>query len=217
VTPDDPYVAYIRRFFGRWIRVYDLFAQPIGFAYRAAARRAGARRGRRILDICTGTGEMALRCADAGAEVTAIDLTAPMLARAVRKAGRRAIRFCFMDARELAFVDGAFDVAVISFALHDMPRDARVRTLREAARVAREGVVVLDYAFPRREPWRTLVIRLVALYETAYLPDFARQDLDALFRAAGLEVTTVTRPISGFCAVYAARVSAGSAAPVSAG
>ena len=39
---EDPYVAYLHRFFARWSPVYDLFAAPIAFAYRAAVRAAGA-------------------------------------------------------------------------------------------------------------------------------------------------------------------------------
>ncbi|MFL6202504.1 MAG: class I SAM-dependent methyltransferase, partial [Thermoanaerobaculia bacterium] len=81
----DPYVAFTRRFFGRWSPVYDLFAKPIGFAYDAAVRRAGARPGREILDLCTGTGEIAIRCARRGARVTAVDLTPSMFTRAQRK------------------------------------------------------------------------------------------------------------------------------------
>ncbi len=205
---EDAYVAYIQHFFARWSRVYDLFARPIAFAYRAAARRAGAGPGRAILDICTGTGEMALRCARLGADVTAIDVTGSMLQRAMAKTRGLPVRFHLMDARRLEFADGAFDVAVLSFALHDMTRVARVAALREAARVAREAVVILDYDFPRREPWRAIVVGLVRLYETAYLPDFARHGLAPVLAEAGLEVSAVSHPLQGFCAIHVVRPGA---------
>jgi ubiquinone/menaquinone biosynthesis C-methylase UbiE len=88
--------------------------------------------------VCTGTGEITLRCTRRGAHVTGIGLTETMLASAVCKS--RALVH-FVGARHH---DGTFDVAILSFALQNMPFAARVETLREAVRV-------------RREPWRTIL------------------------------------------------------------
>jgi demethylmenaquinone methyltransferase/2-methoxy-6-polyprenyl-1,4-benzoquinol methylase len=199
----DPYVAFTRRFFGRWSPVYDLFAKPIGFAYSAAVREAGARPGRRILDLCTGTGAIAIRCGRRGARVTAVDLTPSMFTRAVRKARGLPVRFAGMDARRLAFPDAAFDAVLLSFALHDMPRRVRGEVLREAARVARDRLVVLDYDVPRRDPWRRFVLKGLGLFETPYLADFARQGgaVEAIAEA-GLTVRETVRLMPGLFAVY---------------
>lgn len=181
----DPYVAYLHRFFARWSPVYDLFAAPIGFAYRAAVGASGAAPGRSILDLCTGTGEIAGRVAGAGATVTAVDLTPGMLARARHKVGRLGVRLELADARALPFAAGAFDAAILSFALHDMPRPVRLLVLAEAVRVAREKVVVLDYAFPRGALARRLAVASLAWYETAYLRGFAREEVEELVADAG--------------------------------
>lgn len=201
-TSIDPYVAFTRRFFARWSPVYDLFAKPIGFAYDAAVRRAGARPGREILDLCTGTGEIAIRCARRGARVTAVDLTPSMFTRAERKARGLPARFAGMDARRLAFEDGSFDAVLLSFALHDMPRRVRGEVLREAARVAREAVVVLDYDVPRRGPWRRLVLAGLGLFETPYLADFAKQGAEGAIAEAGLAVRETARPLPGLFVVH---------------
>ncbi len=185
-VPADPYVAYLHRFFARWSPVYDLFAAPIGFAYRAAVRAAGAAPGRTLLDLCTGTGEIAGRAARAGATVTAIDLTPGMLERARRKVGRLGVRLELADARALPFAGGSFDAVILSFALHDMPRPVRLRVLAEAVRVARGKLVVLDYAFPRRGLRRRLAVACLAWYETAYLRGFAREEMEELVAEAGL-------------------------------
>lgn len=198
----DPYVSFTRRFFGRWSPLYDLFARPIGFAYEAAVEKAGASPGRSILDLCTGTGEIALRLARRGAAVTAVDLTPSMLLRAVEKSKKLPIRFLAMDARRLAFPDAAFDAAVLSFALHDMPRRARTEVLREAARVARGSVVVLDYDVPRRGPGRKLVLGGLNLFETPYLAGFAKQGAAGAIAEAGLEVRETARPARGLFEVY---------------
>jgi len=185
-TANDPYVAYLHRFFAKWSPVYDLFAAPIGFVYRAAVRAAGAAAGRTLLDVCTGTGEIARRAARAGATVVGIDLTPSMLERARRKAGRLGVRFELADARALPFPSHSFDAVLLSFALHDMPRPVRLRVLDECARVARGAVVVLDYAFPRAARARRLTIAALAWYETAYLRDFAREEVEELAAEAGL-------------------------------
>jgi ubiquinone/menaquinone biosynthesis C-methylase UbiE len=202
----DPYVAFTRRFFARWSPVYDLFAKPIGFAYEAAVRKAGARPGRTLLDLCTGTGEIALRCARRGATVTAADMTPSMLLRAVGKARRlqrQPVRFAGLDARHLPFPEAAFDAVILSFALHDMPHRVRIEVLREAARVARETLIVLDYDVPRRDPWRRLVLKGLGLFETPYLAGFAREGGAAgAIAEAGLTVKETARPMPGLFAVY---------------
>lgn len=185
-STNDPYVAYLHRFFAKWSPVYDLFAAPIAFAYRAAVRQAGAAPGRTLLDVCTGTGEIARRAARAGATVTAIDLTPGMLARAQAKAGRLGVRCELADARALPFTDRAFDAVLLSFALHDMPRPVRLEVLAECAQVARGKVVVLDYAFPRGNLGRRLAVAALAWYETAYLRGFAREEVEDLVAATGL-------------------------------
>ena len=207
-APRDPYVAYLRGFFARWSPLYDLFARPIARAYRAAVRAAGAGPGRQVLDVCTGTGEIALRLARRGAQVTAIDFTPAMLLRARGKARGSGLRLLEMDARRLGFADRSFDVAVLSFALHDMPAGVRSECLREALRVAREGVVVLDYEPPSARWGRRLVTGLLATFETAYLRGFVREGgIAGALRAAGLEGRRVAAPVPGLCAVFVVKPS----------
>ena len=199
----DPYVAFTRRFFARWSPLYDLVARPIGSANAAAVRRAQARPGQSVLDLCTGTGEIALRCARRGARLTAaVDVTFPMLLRARRKARSLPVRLAAMDARRLAFADASFDAVVLSFALHDMPRRVRREVLAEARRVARERIVVLDYDPPRQGLWRRLVLAGLGWFETPYLADFARQGARQALAEAGLAVAESTRLLSGLFAVH---------------
>jgi SAM-dependent methyltransferase len=198
----DPYVAYLHRFFHRWLPYYDLFARCAAPVYAAVVRRVAPRPGRVVLDLCTGTGEVALRCARRGAEVTGIDITSEMLDRARRKAGGLPLALRLMDARRLAFADSSFDAAVLCFALHDMPRRVRLEVLAEAARVARERLVVADYALPRGWLGRKLLLPLVRLFETAYFPGFAAEGLEPLLAEAGLAASEVSRRGWPFFAVW---------------
>lgn len=187
----DPYLAYTDRFFRKWLPVYDLFGATIFPVHRAAVALVGPRPGLRVLDICTGTGEMALRLARRGATVTGIDVTEAMLLRAKRKAGRLPVDFRLGDARRLDFPDKSFDVSVLSLALHDMPRRVRIEVLREAARVTRERLVVVDYDFPRALWLRGILVGLVRLFETAYFRRFADEGVLPLLAEAGLEAVEV--------------------------
>lgn len=182
----DPYVAYLDRFFRAWLPVYDLFGATIFPVYRAAVTLVDPRPGVRVLDICTGTGEMAIRLAKRGATVTGVDITEPMLAKARRKGSELPIDFLLGDARALPFPDKSFDVAVLSLALHDMPRKARIETLREAGRVTRERIIIVDYHFVKQPMLRRAAVWLVQTFETAYLTRYADEEVEPLLVEAGL-------------------------------
>ncbi|MCB1054216.1 MAG: methyltransferase domain-containing protein [Acidobacteria bacterium] len=201
----DAYLAYLDRFFRTWLPVYDLFTASIAPAYRRAVTLAGVGEGRRVLDLAAGTGELALRCARRGAWVSAADVTAPMLAAAVEKARKRRLEIhpVRLDGRALSFGDDSFDVVLLGFALHDMPRPVRAEILVEAARVAREGLVILDYAPPGSRWLRELWRRSIGLVETAYFSGFVRDGgVPAALVAAGLPAGRRHPGFPGVAAVW---------------
>src|SRR5919199_6307091 len=79
--------------------------------------RLSPARGERWLDLGTGTGEVALRAARAGAFVTALDIAPKLLAEARGKAVAAGlqIRFDEGDAQALPYADASFDVVSSSF------------------------------------------------------------------------------------------------------
>ena len=204
--PRDPYLAYIERFFGRWLPFYDLFALSIAPVYRAAARLAVPAPAPSLLDVCTGTGELALRCARRGAVVTGVDTTPAMLARARRKAGGLPLTFHAMDARRLDFPDRSFDVVTLSLALHDMPARVRGEVLSEVRRVARERVVVVDYDFIGPRWVRRAAIAAINAFETHYFGRFAAEGgAEPVLVQAGLRELRVRRPLPPPFAIWTAR------------
>ncbi len=83
---------------GRWVEILD---QQLGPAPR------------KVLDLATGTGFVALILAGLGHRVTAVDLSAEMLAEARKTAGGRSdVLFEFGDAVEPAMPAGSFDAVV---------------------------------------------------------------------------------------------------------
>ncbi len=79
----------------------------------------------RVLDVATGTGDLAFAIAKAGAsEVIGIDFSSEMIAAAkakVRKNADDRVRFAVADAMDLPFDDGEFDACTVSFGLRNMP------------------------------------------------------------------------------------------------
>lgn len=109
-----------------------------------------------ILDLCTGTGDLALtydRSAKGVVPVIGADFSHEMLLRAVKKAhaagaGER-VRFVEADAQALPFSDNTFQLVTIAFGLRNVTDTDK--GLREMVRVARPGgrIAVLEFSKPR--------------------------------------------------------------------
>ena len=184
--------------FDRIARVYDPMntAMSAGLHHRWRARAAdlaGVGPGGRVLDLATGTGDMALELAARvwpGGEVVGADFSEAMLDRARAKSARPPAdgaarprvepRFEWADAMALPYPDDRFDAATIAFGVRnfeDLPRG-----LAEMARVVRPGgrVVVLEMTTPTRAP----------------LSLFYRVWFDRLVPALGRLVGTLARLVS---------------------
>ena len=95
--------------------------------------------GDRVLDLVSGTGEIAVRAAARAAQVTGIDVAEPMLVKARERAQAAGVNVMFDlgDAEYIPYEDACFDVVVSNFGLIFAPDHANVAS--ELARVARPG------------------------------------------------------------------------------
>jgi demethylmenaquinone methyltransferase/2-methoxy-6-polyprenyl-1,4-benzoquinol methylase len=216
--------------FDRISGVYDLMntAMTAGMHHRwreRAAGRAELLAGEAALDVCCGTGDLAIELAGRVGQhgsVVGCDFSEPMLELARRKAARRGlsqVRFEWADALELPHPDESFDAATVGFGarnLADLPRG-----LQELARVLKPGgrLVILEITQPRRPPLSTFYSlwfdRIVPVLGTiagdrdaySYLPRSVKRfpspaGLAELMASAGLERIRYLLLAGGIIAIH---------------
>lgn len=150
--PPDRDPAKVQAMFGRVARRYRL-ANTImsgGLDYfwrKRAAAVVKAWKPARVLDVATGSGDLArtIESAAPTAEVTGADFSPEMLEVARRLGSRRLVQ---ADALALPFKDGEFDAVTVAFGLRNMA--SWDGALREMDRVLAPGghVLVLDFSVP---------------------------------------------------------------------
>ena len=104
--------------------------------------RVGVDPGQAVLDVATGTGNVALRAAVAGADVVGLDLAPELFETAHQRAEALGVEIDWVpgDAEDLPYDDGAFDRVVSVFGVQFAPRHAV--TAAELVRVCKPGGVV---------------------------------------------------------------------------
>jgi demethylmenaquinone methyltransferase/2-methoxy-6-polyprenyl-1,4-benzoquinol methylase len=131
---------------------------------RRLVRLANPEAGERALDLCCGTGDIALALARRGAEVAGLDFSAPMLEIARQKQlghsadsrDRSNPQFLQGDAQQIPFPDNSFEIVTVGYGLRNL---ASLETgLREMQRVTKPGgrLLVLDFGKPDNAVWRAI-------------------------------------------------------------
>lgn len=167
--PVDKRENTIRRMFGEIAPTYDrlnhLLSLSIDKWWRRVTVRAVPPRpdAGPILDLCTGTGDLALaydRAAGGRVPIVGADFCHPMLALG-RQKGIKAglngrLNFVEADAQRLPFGDEQFQIVCVAFGLRNVTDTDR--GLGEMARVCRPGgrVAVLEFSQPRFRPFRAV-------------------------------------------------------------
>jgi phosphatidylethanolamine/phosphatidyl-N-methylethanolamine N-methyltransferase len=131
---------HVAKAYARWAPIYDLVFAAVMRPGRKAAAAAASRPAGRVLDVGVGTG-LELPMFDRGTRLVGVDLSVPMLARALARV--RAHRLdnveglVAMDAMRLAFADATFDVVVAPYVLTVVPEPKA--SLDEWLRVLKPG------------------------------------------------------------------------------
>lgn len=216
--------------FGRVATRYDLLntVMTAGLHHRwreRAVDRAEVSPGDSVLDVCCGTGDLALELAGRvapGGHVVGCDFSEPMLDLAREKASARdasGLRFEWADALSLPYDADRFDAVTVGFGVRNLAD--LDRGLREMTRVLRPGgrLVVLEITQPTRPPlstfyslWFDRVVPLLGAFSDdaeaySYLPESVRSfppplRLAEMMDAAGLERIRWTVLAGGIIAIH---------------
>ena len=194
---------------------------------RFAMQLTGVRAGQRVLDLASGTGDLAARLAGLVGPtglVVMSDINAAMLAQGRDRMlddGRVGnVRYAQLDAEALPFPAGSFDCVTIGFGLRNVTH--KERALAEMHRVLRPGgrALVLEFSHPTAAPLKAAydlysfqvlprLGRLVANDEASYRylaesirmhPD--QETLKGMMEAAGFERCDVHNLTGGVVAVH---------------
>jgi demethylmenaquinone methyltransferase/2-methoxy-6-polyprenyl-1,4-benzoquinol methylase len=210
----EEFATQVRGMFDRIAGVYDVMnsAMTAGLHHQwrqRAVDRAEVGSGSNALDVCCGTGDLALelrRRIGPDGRVVGCDFSQPMLELARQKSGERGlpVEFGWADALELPYGDASFDAVTIGFGARNLA-DLE-RGLAEMTRVLQPGgrLVILEITRPQREPlagfyslWFDRVVPMIGTLAGdpeaySYLPDSVRsfpepRELAAMLDATGLE------------------------------
>jgi demethylmenaquinone methyltransferase/2-methoxy-6-polyprenyl-1,4-benzoquinol methylase len=231
-VPESEKAARVRGVFDSVASRYDLMNDLMSFGVHRLWKRfaiglSGVRSGQRVLDLASGTGDLAARLAGLvgpRGQVVMTDINAAMLARGRDRMlddGRVGnVAYAQVDAEALPFAADSFDCVSIAFGLRNVTH--KDRALAEMCRVLRPGgrALVLEFSHPTTAPLRAAydlysfqvlprLGRLVTSDEGSYRylaesirvhPDQAT--LQAMMEGAGFERCDVHNLTGGIVAVH---------------
>ena len=145
-------------------------ARHIESAAAHVVAAADVRAGQDVLDVATGTGNVAILAAERGAKVTGLDLTPELFEAARRRASEANVDCEWVegDAEELPFPDDSFDRVLSTFGTMFAPRHDRAAA--ELVRVARPGGTIAVAAWTP-EGGNGQMFKVVASYMPPPPPD----------------------------------------------
>jgi len=167
--------AKVNDLFAAIARRYDLINDLQSFGLhrlwkRRVVQLAAVKKGNRALDLCCGTGDIALSLSRAGAETTGLDFSPQMLEVAAARSQTLEVRsqknnpqpsirnphFVQGDAQQLPFPENSFDIVTVGYGLRNLT--SWERGLDEMFRAAKPGarLIVLDFGKPANRLWRKI-------------------------------------------------------------
>lgn len=171
----------IRRMFDAIAGKYDVLNHTLSFGFDKRWRRRGIRfllpsSPKQILDVATGTGDLAIAMQKQlhAERIIGADISEKMMAEGIRKvkeAGLQArISFEYQDCAALAFADNTFDAVTAAFGVRNFENIKK--GLREMYRVTKPGghVMILELSTPESFPMK----QLYRLYSKAVIPAVGR-------------------------------------------
>ena len=139
-----------RNFWDRTAKIYDRFMRRDAAAYdRMYALLRPVVRDKTVLELAAGTGLIAKHIASAAEYIEVTDASEQMIRQAEREDHAENLHFSVQDMFCLPYADAAFDVVIVSNALHIVPQPEK--SLREIKRVLKDDGVLIAPTFTNAE------------------------------------------------------------------
>lgn len=139
-----------RNFWDRTAIIYDRFMRRDAAAYdRMYALLRPVVRDKTVLELAAGTGLIAKHIANAAEYIEVTDASEQMIWQAERENHAENLHFSVQDMFCLPYADAAFDVVIVSNALHIVPQPEK--SLREIKRVLKDDGVLIAPTFTHAE------------------------------------------------------------------
>jgi len=216
----------------RYVLTNHVLSLGIDILWRKrVARLVAAENPESVLDLATGSGDLAAEMQAACPEATVFgaDFCAPMMRHAREKRGMK--NLLVADAMQLPFEDGAFDAITVAYGLRNMA--SWERALREMNRVLSPGgqLVVLDFSLPTarllRDPYRLYLHKILPSIggfltrnrdAYAYLGDSIERfpsgaAMTSLIEKCGFDTATSIPLLGGISTIYTGLATADRPAP----
>jgi demethylmenaquinone methyltransferase/2-methoxy-6-polyprenyl-1,4-benzoquinol methylase len=224
----------IRKIFSEVPETYELVNHILTFGMDILWRKKAAQiaiegNGKMWMDVCSGTGEMAVylrRLAPENTRVFASDFSFPMIQKALQKKESSAITFIVSDINALPFPDNTFDLVTISFAVRNinLDREKFLQALREINRVLKPGgrFVAVETSQPKSEIIKKIfhvyirlavkpIGKLISGSKSAYtylsstIPRFyPAEEFTEIIKQAGFSEVSFKRLLFGVTAIHKA-------------
>jgi demethylmenaquinone methyltransferase/2-methoxy-6-polyprenyl-1,4-benzoquinol methylase len=219
---------YVRALFATIADRYDFITTALSYGQDRRWKRrvidlANPRPGTRVLDLATGTGDLAFAAAVRGAHVVGLDITQRMIEIAYAKTGVGAglpLRFLVGDMLALPFPPASFDIVTTGYGLRNVPNLAGA--IDEMARVLKPGgrAISLDFDRPPNAIVRTVYLWYLTIVGATlgwilhrdpdtyrYIPASIRQYPGAeavaqMFRERGFSSARRDRVLGGLMAIH---------------
>ena len=185
---------FVEGVYDKLAKVYDLTFGPALHPGRLQAiQRMNIQPGERVLEVGVGTG-INLSLYPKNCAVTGIDFSGSMLEKARERTARkdiRNVRLLQMDAGDLKFADGSFDIVYAPYLISVVPDPVKVA--QEMHRVCRPGgrIIFLNH-FLSPNPLLSRIERLISPY-TIHIGFKADLDLPAFLTQANLDPVSIEK------------------------
>ncbi len=224
----------IQKIYSEVAGTYELVNHVLTFGFdirwrKWVAQSAAKLKGRKILDVCCGTGEMALSLSKAAvenAEIYLVDFSFPMLDKARQRKYKSYTSFLLADAIDLPYKDNTFDLITISFAIRNLNtrREILLAHLEEFYRILKPGCTFINVE--TSQPSSPILKKFFHFYIKTFVQPvgtfisgsqsgyrylaytiprfFCADELSFLFKSIGFSRVDHTKKMGGIAAIHEA-------------